>query len=88
MKTALIAIAVTLAVPAFAQDTGLYNRALQAYNAGDYDTSAQLFFEVNNATTDATCTVTLAERPAVGCDRAQLQRILHADRRICAPVPL
>jgi hypothetical protein len=52
MKTALIVIAVLLAVPAFAQDTGLYNRALQAYNAGDYDTSAQLFFEVNNTATD------------------------------------
>lgn len=37
---------------AFAQDIGLYNRGLSAFNAGDFDTSAQTFFEVWGNTTD------------------------------------
>jgi tetratricopeptide (TPR) repeat protein len=57
MKTNSVRITATLlaallALPASAQDLGLYNRALSAFNAGNYEDSAQTFFEVNTTTTD------------------------------------
>ncbi len=51
MKSLIIA-ALLVSNVALAQDLGLYNRALSSFNAGSYDDSAQLFFEVNNSTTD------------------------------------
>jgi hypothetical protein len=51
MKRLTLAISL-IASGAFAQDLGLYNRALSAFNSGNYDDSAQLFFEVSNTTTD------------------------------------
>src|SRR3954451_16113038 len=51
MKRLTLALCL-FASSAFAQDLGLYNRALSAFNAGNYDDSAQLFFEVSNTTTD------------------------------------
>jgi hypothetical protein len=51
MKQLTLALCLVSQV-ALAQDLGLYNRALSAFNAGNYDDSAQLFFEVSNTTTD------------------------------------
>jgi hypothetical protein len=45
-------LAITLALPASAQDLGIYNRALSAFNGGSYEEAAQAFFEVNTTTTD------------------------------------
>jgi tetratricopeptide (TPR) repeat protein len=47
-------LAVLLLVPglAAAQDIGLYNRALSAFNAGDYDVAAQTFYEISENSTD------------------------------------
>src|SRR5512132_3382578 len=47
-------IAVLLLVPgvALAQDIGLYNRALSAFNSGDYDAAAQTFYEISENSTD------------------------------------
>ena len=47
----LVALA-PLAVSA-QQDSGSYNRALAAFNAGDYDTAAPLFFDVSEGQGDA-----------------------------------
>lgn len=48
---ALVAVAlVPLAAPA--QDVGAYNRALTAFNAGDLDTAAPLFFETSEGASD------------------------------------
>ena len=54
MKTlrATLAAALLAAVPAAAQDLQLYNQALSAFNGGDHERAAQLFFEVNTSTTD------------------------------------
>ncbi len=52
MNRSILFIAVFAAVSASAQDLGVYNRALSAFNAGNYDDSAQLFYEVNNSSTD------------------------------------
>lgn len=48
----VVFLAALLALPAAAQDLGLYNRALSAFNSGDYEASAQAFFEVNTTTTE------------------------------------
>src|SRR5258706_139649 len=53
MKRTLIIAAIAISASASAQDLGLYNRALSAFNSGNFDDSAQLFFEVNNATSDS-----------------------------------
>ncbi|PZR17348.1 MAG: hypothetical protein DI536_03220 [Archangium gephyra] len=52
MKRTLILAVTLLAAVASAQDLASYNRALSAYNGGDFDTSAKLFFDVSNTTTD------------------------------------
>jgi tetratricopeptide (TPR) repeat protein len=52
MNRIALALAFSVAAAAQGQDLGLYNRALSAFNSGNYDDSAQLFFEVYNATTD------------------------------------
>jgi hypothetical protein len=52
--TRSLALTLTLLIPlaSFGQDAALYTKALSAYNASDYDQSAQLFYEVNNTATD------------------------------------
>ena len=52
LQKRLTLISLFVAFGAQAQDLGLYNRALSAFNSGNYDDSAQLFFEVMNSTTD------------------------------------
>lgn len=51
-RSLALTLALLLPLAAQAQDAGLYTKALSAYNAGDYDSSAGLFFEVNNTATD------------------------------------
>ncbi len=41
-----------LPLSALAQDLAQYNKALSAFNSGDYDSAAATFFEVNETTTD------------------------------------
>ncbi len=49
----LITLAVVLASSAaLAQDLGLYNRALSAFNAGNHDESARTFYELTENSTD------------------------------------
>ncbi len=52
MRSLIFSLMLVVAAPAFAQDTALYNKALQAYNAGDFDTSVQSFYEVMSTSTD------------------------------------
>ena len=52
MNRTIFAIALSLALPAAAQDLGVYNRALSSFNSGNYDQAAELFYEVNSTTTD------------------------------------
>ncbi|MBK7858780.1 MAG: tetratricopeptide repeat protein [Archangiaceae bacterium] len=52
MTRSLLITAALFSSLAQAQDLGLYNRALSAFNASNYNDAAQLFFEVNNSTTD------------------------------------
>src|SRR4051812_46975135 len=53
MKTLLAAALLLLPSSAFAQaDLGLYNRALAAFNAGDFNSSSQLFYELSDTSTD------------------------------------
>ena len=52
MKRTLILAVTLLTTLASAQDLASYNKALSAYNGGDFDTSAKLFFDVSNTTTD------------------------------------
>jgi len=52
MKRLLVTSSLLVAALANAQDLGLYNRALSAFNSGNFEDAAQLFYEVNNATTD------------------------------------
>jgi len=49
----LIALAVLIPALAGAQDTQQYNRALNAFNSGDVDTSAQVFYELAENGSDA-----------------------------------
>lgn len=52
--TRTIAITVALvACAALAQDLAVYNKALSAYNSGNYDEAARYFYEVTSTTTDA-----------------------------------
>ncbi|MBX7096331.1 MAG: tetratricopeptide repeat protein [Myxococcaceae bacterium] len=51
-RSLAIAALLLAAVPALAQDAATYNKGLQAYNSGDYETAAQLLFEVSNSATD------------------------------------
>ena len=53
MTRSIVLTLALLPALAAAQEAGIYTKALAAYNAGDYDTSSQLFFEVNNTATDA-----------------------------------
>ncbi|MCP3101631.1 tetratricopeptide repeat protein [Myxococcus sp. K15C18031901] len=48
----LLVVLAPLAVPA-QQDSGSYNRALAAFNAGDYNTAAPLFLDVSEGAGDA-----------------------------------
>lgn len=48
----LLVVLAPLAVPA-QQDVGGYNRALAAFNAGDFDTAAPLFFQLSEGSSDA-----------------------------------
>src|SRR5438105_1340561 len=50
-RSLLIALSLA-ASAAFAQDLGIYNRALSAFNSGNYTDSTQLFYEVMNSSTD------------------------------------
>jgi hypothetical protein len=52
--TRSLALTLALLIPlaAQAQDAALYTKALSAFNAGDFDAAAQLFYEVNNSSTD------------------------------------
>lgn len=50
-RSLLIAVAL-VATGVQAQDLGIYNRALSAFNSSNYDDSAQLFFEVMSSSTD------------------------------------
>ncbi len=52
MRSLAACLLLALSPAALAQDAGLYTKALSAYNAADYDTSAALFYEVNNSATD------------------------------------
>ncbi|MFZ5442669.1 MAG: tetratricopeptide repeat protein [Myxococcota bacterium] len=52
MKRTLFFAVTLLAGLASAQDLAVYNKALSAYNASQFDDSARLFFEVTNTTTD------------------------------------
>jgi tetratricopeptide (TPR) repeat protein len=52
MKRTLFFAVTLLATLASAQDLAVYNKALSAYNAGQFEDSARLFFEVTNTTTD------------------------------------
>jgi tetratricopeptide (TPR) repeat protein len=53
MSRLLALLAVALApLVASAQDGGAYNRALAAFNAGDFDTAAPLFFEASEKAAD------------------------------------
>ena len=52
MTRTTLLFTVLVASLASAQDLGLYNRALSAFNSGNFEDAAQLFFEVNNATAD------------------------------------
>ncbi len=47
-------LALLLVVPsvAFGQDLGMYNRGLSAFNGGDYDAAAQVFYELTETSTD------------------------------------
>src|SRR6476619_1761996 len=50
-----LALALALALPvssALAQDSGMYNKALTAFNGGDFDTAAQTFYELQDTSTD------------------------------------
>lgn len=53
--TRSIALAVTLllALPVSAQDAATYNKGLQAFNSGNHEVAAQLFYEVTSSATDA-----------------------------------
>ncbi len=53
MKRTLILALTLLATVAGAQDLATYNKALSAYNGGQFEDSARLFFDVSNTTTDA-----------------------------------
>lgn len=53
MKRTLLLAVSLLAAAAGAQDLATYNKALSAYNGGDFDASSRLFFDVSNTTTDA-----------------------------------
>ncbi|MFO0598999.1 MAG: tetratricopeptide repeat protein [Myxococcaceae bacterium] len=48
----VIASVALAGLPAAAQDLAVYNKALSAYNANQFEDSARLFFEVTNSTTD------------------------------------
>lgn len=54
MKRLSRILLVALLAPAasFAQDVALYNRGLAAFNAGDYDTSSNSFYELSETSTD------------------------------------
>src|SRR5690606_57806 len=53
MSRLLVLFAVALApLGATAQDANTYNRALAAFNAGELDTAAPLFFEVSERASD------------------------------------
>lgn len=47
-----VALITLLPLSAVAQDQAQYNRALSAFNAGDFDTSARIFFELAETSTD------------------------------------
>lgn len=52
MNRSLLIIVALAGSMAQAQDLGIYNRALSAFNSGNFDDAAQLFYEVNNSATD------------------------------------
>ncbi|MBX5482487.1 MAG: tetratricopeptide repeat protein [Myxococcaceae bacterium] len=52
MKKIIVSLVLTLAGLASAQDVGLYNRALSAFNAGSFDESARGFYELSENSTD------------------------------------
>ncbi len=52
MKTLLTTLLVLVPQLAFGQDLGNYNRGLSAFNSADYDTSAQVFYELAETSTD------------------------------------
>lgn len=47
-----LALALLSPLTGLAQEAGHYTKALSAYNSGDFESSAQLFYEVNNSATD------------------------------------
>lgn len=53
MKRLSVLFAAVAAVTANAQDLATYNKALSAFNSGDYNKSAQLFFEAEQTVVDA-----------------------------------
>ncbi len=53
MKRLSVLLIAVFASVASAQDLITYNKALSAFNAGDYDKSAQLFFEAEQTVVDA-----------------------------------
>lgn len=52
MKRSLLLIVALTAGAASAQELASYNKALSAYNGGQFEDSAKLFFEVTNTSTD------------------------------------
>lgn len=53
MKKLTLILTLAVASSAFAQaDIGAYNRALAAFNSGDFDTSSQSFYELAESSTD------------------------------------
>lgn len=53
MKSLCVLLVALGSQAAVAQDLVTYNKALSAFNSGDYDKSAQLFFEVEQTVVDA-----------------------------------
>lgn len=53
MLRTIFAALLIVAGPAAAQELATYNRALSAFNAGNYNEAAVQFWDVNNKTTDA-----------------------------------
>ncbi|MBS1152072.1 MAG: hypothetical protein H6Q89_3770 [Myxococcaceae bacterium] len=51
-RSLALTLALLLPLASFGQDAALYTKALSAYNGGDFDQAAQLFYEVNNSSTD------------------------------------
>jgi hypothetical protein len=52
MRTILVLCVVLASLTAGAQDIGMYNRALSAFNAGNFDEAARTFWELSETSTD------------------------------------